>query len=119
MIFFLGNSKKRKLKKKLKQKHKEAFNRRMHMIIEARKKHMKNKKDAEKFLSMGGYTSVKSMEQESLGFAAAMTVEKGIQAGAKAIDKLKARKKSLGKSKKTHLAKLKASREKLVARSRT
>ncbi len=118
-MFFFGNSKKRKLKKKLKKKQREAECRRTHIIIEARKKHEKNRKDAGKYLSKGGFATTASMEEMDKGFAVAQGVEKAIKIGGKAVSKVKSRQKHLQKSRNTHLAKLKSARAKMVARQRT
>ena len=95
----------------------EAMCRRDHMIIEARKKHAKNRKDAEKYLAKGGFGEMEKMEGD-LGGEIVAGVTKAIKMGGKGIDKLKARQKSLQKSRKTHLAKLQAARAKMVARQR-
>lgn len=117
MGLFSKSSKKKKLKK-LRKKQREDFLRRTHIINEARKKHQKNRKDAEKNLSKGGFAAVASMEDDDLGFKVAAGVEKTIKMGGKALEKLKKRQKSVSKSRNTHLAKLQAARGKMVARSR-
>jgi hypothetical protein len=117
MIFFLGSSKKKKARKKAQKKLREALCRRDHMIIEARKKHQKNRKDAEKSLAKGGFAEVEKME-EDLGGEIVAGVTKAVKIGGKGIEKLKARQKSLQKSRKTHLAKLQAARAKMAARQR-
>ncbi len=123
MFFFNNDSGKAKAKKrrkkKLKKKQRLEDLRRTHIIVEARKKHMKNRKDAEKHLSKGGFTSVAKMEDDDLGLRVSIGIEKTIQAGGKAIEKLKKRQKSVAKSRNTHLAKLQAARNKMVSRSRT
>ena len=119
MIFFLGGdsnaAKKRKLKK-LKRKQYEAYCRRQHLIIEAQKSHERNRKTVHK--SKGGWGSTSTMEQESLGFAISEGITKTIQMSGTAIDKIKKRKKSIDKSRKTHLDKLRKSRAKLKNRAR-
>lgn len=121
MIFFAGSSesaRKKKLNKKLKKKQYEAYCRRQHLIMEARKSHEKNRKDAAKYLAKGGYGYTASMEEENLGFAVAEGFNKTIAMSAGAISKIKARKKSLDKSRKTHLDKLKKARAQLKKRGR-
>jgi hypothetical protein len=115
MIFFLGSSKKRKLKK-LKLKRQQEYNRRVHMIIEAQKAHQKNKDKAYK--AKGGYGFVASMEEEDLGFAVGQGVAKTIQRAGNAIERIKKRQKSLDKSRSKHLDKLKKARATMKKRQR-
>ena len=125
MIFFAGSSEDsskrrllKKLKKKLKKKEYEAYCRRQHLIMEARKSHEKNRKDAAKYLAKGGYGYTASMEEENLGFAVAEGFNKSVAISAGAISKIKARKKSLDRSRKTHLDKLKKARAQMKKRGR-
>lgn len=120
MFFFGSNSaekasRKKKLKK-LKKKEYEAYCRRVHLITEARKSHERNRKEVHK--SKGGWGSTATMEQENLGFAIAEGFNKGVAMGGTALAKLKARKKSINKSRKTHLDRLKKARSKMQQRQR-
>ena len=119
MFFFSNKSKaKRRRLRKKKRNRKAELVRRNTIINEARKIHAKNRKDAEKYLSKGGFTTVSSMEDENLGFKVASAVEKTIQKGGRAMSRLRRREKSLARSRHTHLAKLQAARSKMVARGR-
>ena len=102
----MARYKKQKRKKRLEQM------RRTHIIIEARKSHERNRKKLKESLSMGGYTEVKSIEQEDLGKALAYGINNK-------IEKLKMRQRKLGKSKQTHMNRLKKARKKMQARQRT
>ena len=116
---FFGGDKKSELKKKLKKlkkKQYEAYCRRVHLIIETRKSHERNRKEIHK--SKGGWGATTSMEQENAGFAVAEGINKTVEIGAATIAKLKARKKSLDKSRKTHLDKLKKARATMQKRQR-
>lgn len=120
MFFFGSNSsekasRKKKLKK-LKKKEYEAYCRRQHLIIEARKSHERNRKTVHK--SKGGWGSTATMEEENIGFAVAEGFNKTVAMGGAAVAKIKARKKSLDKSRKTHLDKLKKARAKAQTRQR-
>ncbi len=88
-------------------------------IVEARKKHEKNRKFASKSLSQGGFASVSSMEDDDLGMRIASGIEASLNISGKALAKFKTRQKSLNKSRNTHLAKLQSARNKMVARSRS
>jgi hypothetical protein len=123
MIFFMGgenkaakNAKNKKLLKKLKKKQYEAYCRRQHLIIEARKSHERNRKEIHK--SKGGWGSTTTMEQENLGFAVAEGITKTIVMSGNAMARLKSRRKSLDKSRKTHLDKLKKARATAKKRAR-
>jgi len=100
------------LRKKLRRKKRLEQMRRTHIIIEARKAHERNRKKAKESLAMGGYTEVKTIEQEDLGKALAYGVNNR-------IEKLKMRQRKLGKSKQTHMNRLKKARKKMQARQRT
>lgn len=124
-MFFAGsdeNAKYRKLlkklKKKLKKKQYEAYCRRQHIIMEARKSHEKNRKDAAKYLAKGGYGYSASMEETNLGFAVAEGFTKTVAMSAGAISKIKARKKSIDKSRRTHLERMKKARAQMKKRAR-
>lgn len=118
MLFFGNpeNAERKKKLKKLKKKQYEAFCKRQHLIMEARKSHEHNRKTAYK--SKGGWGSTTTMEQENLGFAVAEGVNKALNKGGLAVAKIKARKKSLDKSRKTHLDKLKKARANIQKRQR-
>lgn len=114
-----GDSKKQKLKKKLKQKQREQQQRRLAIILEARKTHERNRKKAEETLSTAGYTKVNTIEEDNFGAAVATNVAKAIVMGGNALEKLKARRKSLNKSRNTHRARLNKARKKFKARQRS
>lgn len=124
MIFFMGGenkaakaaARKKKLLKKLKKKEYEAFCRRQHLIMEARKSHERNRKEIQK--SKGGWGSTTTMEQESLGFAVTEGFAKAIGMSAGAVTRIKARKRSIDKSRKTHLDRLKKARATAAKRQR-
>ena len=118
MIFFFGNSDSNKKKKKLRQKLREEMCRRAHMIIEAQSKHKANRKALEKSLSIGGYTEVKTMEEQDIGIAVSSAITKTLAKGGKALDKVKKRQKKLENSKKSHLARLQKARGQMMQRQR-
>ncbi len=109
-------ARKKKLLKKLKKKEYEAYCRRQHIIMEARKSHERNRKEIHK--SKGGWGATTTMEQENLGFAVAEGVSKAIGMSGKAVARIQARKRSISKSKKTHLDRLKKARATAAKRHR-
>ena len=78
-MFFFGDSKKakakRRKKKKLRKKQREAFMRRTHIIIEARKKHLKNKKKTEENIGKSGVGGASDNEEKDI--EAGVTVQAG------------------------------------------
>jgi hypothetical protein len=122
MIFFLGDKKaakaarNKKLLKKLKKKQYEAYCRRQHLIMEARKSHERNRKEIQK--SKGGWGATTTMEQENLGFAVVEGFTKAVGMSSGAITRIKARRRSIDKSRKTHLDRLKKARATAMKRQR-
>lgn len=114
--------KKKPLTKKALQRLK---NRRLQIIMEARRIHDKavkkakgkNKEDDTPL--MGGSMTVKSMEEEDIAFALGQATTKAIVMGGNALEKLKSRAKKLKRSKSSHLKKLKKAKGTMKARGRS
>lgn len=116
MIF---SKKKKKPNKKMLQRLK---NRRLQIIMEARRIHDKalkkiRGKDKDEGVSMG-YTNVKSMEEEDIAFALGQATTRALEAGGRGIAKLKSRARKLKKSKSSHMKRLQKARKTMKSRSR-
>jgi hypothetical protein len=118
MIF--GRKKKKPNKKALQR----LKNRRLQIIMEARRIHDKaqkkiRNKGKDDNIAMGGYTEVKSMEEQDIAFALGQATTKAIVMGGNALSKLKSRARKLKKSKTTHMKRLNKARKTMKARGRT